>query len=98
MLHFVDLAHPGLTEFSPRLEFALQQSATSDGFQGLLREAVKCLHTALVNRMEKEPGQVHFFKELHVLNTHLSHSLADYPSLNLHTILGAQEGRQHLGT
>ena len=36
-----------------------------------------------------------FFKELHVLNPRrlcdLSHSLADYPSLKLHTIPGAQE-------
>ena len=56
-----DRAHPELTEFSPRLECALQQSANSDGFQRLLREAVKHLHTALVNCMEKEAHQVQFF-------------------------------------
>ena len=60
---------------------------------------MKCLHTTLVNRMEKEADQVQFFKELRVLNPRrlcdLSHSLADYPSLKLHTILGAQEEWQH---
>ena len=64
---------------------------------------MKHLHTALVNCMEKEANQVQFFKELRVLNPrrlcHLSHSLADYPSLKLHTIPGAQEEWQaYVGT
>ena len=64
---------------------------------------MKRLHTALVNRMEKEAYQVQFFKELRVLDPcrlyDLSHSLADYPSLKLHTIPGAQEEWQaYVGT
>ena len=64
---------------------------------------MKRLHTALVNRMEKEANQVQFFKELQMLNPRrlcdLSHSLVDYPSLKLHTILGAQaEWQAYVGT
>ena len=92
-----NLAHPELTKFW--LEFALQRSANSDGFRRLLQEAVKRLHTALANHMEKEADQVQFFKELRVLNPRrlcdLSHSLADYPLLKL-PFLGLKRNGRHM--